>query len=141
MRDGIRIFLVAMLLFCRPLSLLAAAEEDPFADLSGVQDPFLSKLPPPEIIETDVEQPGKMGNNNNMPNGPQTRNPTVIKDVVLPKFKLQGLVWDSEHPESIVEGKVLGIGDKVQGAEIRTIGKEGLGLLYEGKQFQVKMDE
>ncbi|MFC1630940.1 hypothetical protein ACFL1I_03600 [Candidatus Omnitrophota bacterium] len=52
-----------------------------------------------------------------------------------PGVTVQGLVWDSPHPQAIVNDTVVTKGAMVAGAEILLITKQGVHVLYEGQQY------
>jgi len=56
----------------------------------------------------------------------------------LPQFKIQGFIWGSSLPQAIIDGKVYGVGDVVDGAQIIQINKEGITFLYQGNTYIVR---
>ena len=62
--------------------------------------------------------------------------PTIGYD--LPQLKVQGMVWGTEMPQAIINNTVVKIGEFVQGAEVIDIRREGIYVLYEGKQYIVR---
>jgi hypothetical protein len=57
--------------------------------------------------------------------------------VKLPDLKIQGLVWGAEHSQAIVNGKVFKIGDTVENARIIDINRDGIDIVFEGRQFNI----
>jgi len=55
----------------------------------------------------------------------------------LPPLEIKGLVWGTEVPQAIINGKVLKIGDTINEVKIVTIDKTGVGVLFEGKPAKV----
>lgn len=49
-----------------------------------------------------------------------------------PNVIVQGMVWDSEKPQAIINNKVLRVGDSIDGAEVTDIKKEGVSLKHGG---------
>ena len=47
-------------------------------------------------------------------------------NVDLKNFSVSGIVWGGRFPQAIINGKVLGIGDKIDGIEILGIDKSGV---------------
>ncbi|MCM8779379.1 MAG: general secretion pathway protein GspB [Candidatus Omnitrophica bacterium] len=74
------------------------------------RDPFLSALPQEKPVEK-------------------------IEKVNPPDLKLQGIVWGSDKPRAIINGIVLGKGDKIGEAEIVEIRKEGVEFIYKEHFF------
>ena len=81
----------------------------------GLRDPF-SSLIPEEVIEIEEI-------------------PISELRVFLPEFNIEGLVWGTPHPQAIIEGKVVKIGDTIEGAKIISISKSGIEIIYEGRIF------
>jgi len=62
----------------------------------------------------------------------------VEPEVKLPdKFDIKGLVWDTDVPQAIINGRVRKVGDNMGEVKIVTIDKTGVGVLYEGKPFRL----
>ena len=59
------------------------------------------------------------------------------KQIVLPTFSVSGIVWGTT-PRAIIDSKVYKVTDVIKGAKILNITKEGILMLYEGKEFWVK---
>ena len=55
----------------------------------------------------------------------------------LPDFSVQGVIWGGSLPQAIINEQVVKIGDTIQGAKVTSIGKEGVGLLFEGRQYNL----
>jgi len=52
----------------------------------------------------------------------------------LDKFKVQGLIWGGKFPQAIINNKVLGVGDSIEGVEIVNIDKKGITLDFAGRK-------
>ncbi len=50
-------------------------------------------------------------------------------------FALEGLIWESDHPQAIINGKILEVGGGVQGAEVLDIDENGVKMRYKGQEF------
>lgn len=61
-----------------------------------------------------------------------------VSEASLPDFTIQGIIWGGRVPQAIINNKVMGVGDTVQGARIIDIGKEGITVLYGGRSFTLK---
>lgn len=57
------------------------------------------------------------------------------KQFISDDFRISGIVWGTPKPLAIINGKVVGIGDKILGAEVRKIDKNGVLLEYEGNLY------
>ncbi len=125
-------------------------------DIAALRNPFISPIPKPKIIEPVVapitnkpdNTPGGSGGlnpvSNPKPSPSGTVSPMNEPKPVLPKMNVQGLVWRTEKPLTIIDGSVLGINDpikSVKGAKVSSITKDSVGVLYMGETFHVKMDD
>lgn len=59
----------------------------------------------------------------------------VIKP--LPTLTVQGIIWGSSIPQAIINNKVVKVGDTIEEVRVIKIDKEGLTLLYEGRQYNL----
>ncbi|MBN2096862.1 MAG: hypothetical protein JW714_00120 [Candidatus Omnitrophica bacterium] len=50
-------------------------------------------------------------------------------------LKVQGMIWGAKMPQAIINDTVVRVGEIVGGAEILEIRKEGIYVLYQGKQY------
>ena len=55
----------------------------------------------------------------------------------LSKLTVQGIIWGVKIPQAIINGMILTIGDKIEGAEILSIEKKGITLSYGGGIFDL----
>jgi len=55
----------------------------------------------------------------------------------LEKFKVQGVIWGGKFPQAIINNKVLGVGDSIDGVEIVNIEKKGITLNLAGRAFNL----
>lgn len=62
--------------------------------------------------------------------------PTV--EYGLSHLNVQGMVWGSKMPQAIINNQIVRIGEIIDGAEILEIRREGVYVLYEGKQYIVR---
>ena len=59
------------------------------------------------------------------------------KDIPLPKLNIEGLVWNSDMPQAIINDKVVRIGDTIEGVEVVKIEKKGVTIKYSGAEVLV----
>jgi hypothetical protein len=52
--------------------------------------------------------------------------PLTPADVPLPPLDIQGLIWNSQMPQAIINGRVVKEGDIIEGVKIVTIDKTGV---------------
>ncbi|MFH0731409.1 MAG: hypothetical protein V2A72_00615 [Candidatus Omnitrophota bacterium] len=55
-----------------------------------------------------------------------------------PKISISGLVWNSDRPQVIANGKVFSVGDQIEGAKLLSVDKNGITVEYKGIEFFVK---
>ena len=85
---------------------------------SSLRDPFQSV-----INETVAVQPLQ---NQNQP-------------AAAPRWSLDGVVWDSDRPQAIVDGRIVEVGSKIGDAQVIAIDKQGVQLRSAGKGFYLRM--
>ncbi len=101
--------------------------------------PFLSKLPPPPVevkkvepdevlIEEVVVPPKKVE-----PPPPPPKPP-------LPELILSGTILSKDNPRAIVNGKVLGIGDTIEGVKIMGVMRGEIDAFFEGEHFLIRLN-
>jgi hypothetical protein len=64
--------------------------------------------------------------------------PVVDSQSPLPDFVIQGIVWNTEMPQAILNGQVIRIGDTIEGVKVLQIEKEGITILYRGEKLLIK---
>ncbi|HOW36247.1 MAG TPA: hypothetical protein PL155_07525 [Candidatus Omnitrophota bacterium] len=96
------------------------------------KDPFSSPLPKKKIIPKKVEE--------RIPVKPVAEIVKVEREIIPPSLSIQGLIWNTDRPQAIINESVVGIGDTIEGAKIVSIQKTGVSIAYEGKTFQIKKD-
>ena len=50
-------------------------------------------------------------------------------------FRLEGLIWRSDRPQAIVNGKIVEPGARIGAAEVLEIGEKGVKMRQNGKEF------
>jgi len=134
------IFLIVFLL-TGPSALKAAQapgdDQDFTAQLEGVKSPFedgLPKpvpivLPPVQAVQPQAQQPVV------------APPPPVVVPVKLPDMHLQGVIVGDDVHDAIIDDDVVHLNGFVKEAQVITIDKQGVGLLYKDKKFFLKIDE
>ena len=59
----------------------------------------------------------------------------------ISSLKLQGLLWGNARPQAIINRRILSVGDTIEQAEILAVSKEGVTVLYNGREVQLKLPE
>jgi len=85
---------------------------------SDTRDPFVCSLPekPKEILVQEISS------------RPEAENR-------LPEMNIQGIVWQSDNPQAIIDGQVVKVGDTIKEAKVIKIAKEGVSFVYQEKLF------
>lgn len=69
-------------------------------------------------------------------------NKVLEENILLPEMQFQGMIWRSSRPQAIINNKVYDIKDVITAAEekieVKDIGKDGIHLMYKGKEFIVR---
>ena len=50
-------------------------------------------------------------------------------------FALEGLIWESDRPQAIINGKIVEPGGNIEGAEVLDIDEKGVKMRYKGQEF------
>lgn len=72
---------------------------------------------------------------------PTAEQPIVIKEEKffnVSQYALEGVVWGAYEARAIINGKIYAIGDIIGEAEIIKIGKEGVTVALEQKEYVIK---
>jgi len=59
-------------------------------------------------------------------------------EIPLPKFTIEGIVWNSDMPQAIVDGRVVRIGDVIENVEIVNIEKRGITVSYNDENVLIE---
>jgi len=70
----------------------------------------------------------------------QFKTPTITTATAT-SFKLQGIVFEGPKLKAIINEKVVGIGDVVDGAKVISISKNGVKLLVDSEEVTIKIEE
>ncbi|MEI8349499.1 MAG: hypothetical protein WCI77_05055 [Candidatus Omnitrophota bacterium] len=63
---------------------------------------------------------------------------TVVTNV---PYSLQGIIYDSQHPLAIINGKQLGIGQSIEDATVIDITQKGVELAVKGNKIYISLEE
>lgn len=55
------------------------------------------------------------------------------KPKTLPALTVQGLIWNSDMPQAIINDQVVKLGDEISGAKIVKIAKDGITIQFQGE--------
>ncbi|OGX07828.1 MAG: hypothetical protein A2Z88_08675 [Omnitrophica WOR_2 bacterium GWA2_47_8] len=123
------------------LSKPGIAADDLF-NLPPVRDPFLPQLPQkPKIVEpppvpaaTNTPPPPKTPAIM-VPTSPLIKPPPA--EIKPPPLNITGLIWNSDQPQAIINGKVIRVGDEVDNVRVTDIQKNKITISHGGKDFTI----
>ncbi len=59
-------------------------------------------------------------------------------EIPLPKLTIEGIIWNSDMPQAIVDGRVVRIGDVIKNVEIVNIEKRGITVNFNGEKVLIE---
>jgi hypothetical protein len=137
-----RISLILLLGLILCPHIILAAENTTYrpersVDINNVPNPFISKIPKEAVV---VPTPAK----SESPAAPSFYNPALPVPPVPPPvarsaeepeapINVQGVIWESEKPQAIINDQIVGIGDQVGKAKVTSIAKSQVVLSYPNK--------
>ncbi len=100
-----------------------------------LKNPFQSALPVPEAPVEEIKTPP-------VKTEPMPLLPPPVSDkggepipIPKPNFRVQGIVWDTDIPQAIVNNEVLSIGDKLSGWTVIEINTQGVKMGIDTKNI------
>lgn len=60
-----------------------------------------------------------------------------VQEALPPALTVTGLIWGGSLPQAIINDKVVKIGDIIEGAKVTGITKEGVSILFQGRQYNL----
>lgn len=116
-------------------------------EMLSARNPFTPQVPQEEVHAQRVEPIGPVGVNEPvvLTPPPAVQEPSVSmprqEDIALqprileplPGINIAGVVWNTDRPQAIVNGQIVGIGDTVSGVKILDIRKMGITVLFHGR--------
>ena len=117
------------------------------SEMLSARDPFTPQVPQEEVRAQRVEPIRPVGVNEPvvLPPLPAVQEPSVSmprqEDITwpprilepLPGIHIAGVVWDTDRPQAIIDGQIVGIGDTVSGVKITDIQKTGVTVLFQDR--------
>ena len=106
------------------------------------EDPLIDKLPKPKTIEEiSYKKTEKDPLKNIFAQFLEKLRRRVpekeIEKLPIPDLNIEGLIWNSDMPQAIVNGSVVKIGDHIEGVRIVEIDKKGITIDYEGQKVLI----
>ncbi len=152
-RRTLLLTLVAMISTALPV---CAQEDDSIlsklkSGLTSINNPFLPQLPKKK--EPKIEEPIKQDDsveNYSMPTvfeEPITEIPEEVAPIIevpivelrpVPPVAISGVIWNSERPQAIINGRIIGIGESIFEIQIQDIQKNEITGLFDGRTVILK---
>ena len=112
-------------------------EQELNSDLDGVKNPFDDGIPKP-VVQEPVQNTDTQPVETPKPK-PVIYVPPVIS---LPELEIQGVIVGEGIHEAIIDDEVVPLDGTIKGKGVKlvTVTKQGIGLLYKGKKFFLKVD-
>ncbi len=101
--------------------------------------PFLSKLPPPPVEIKEVA-PEEVLIEEVVPLPKKVEPPPPPPKPPLPELILSGTILSKDNPRAIVNGKVLAIGDTIEGVKIMGVMRGEIDAFFEGEHFLIRLN-
>ena len=111
--------------------------EDFNSELDGTKNPFDDGIPKPVVMvkpEVKHEKPKPVVI---VKPKPKRIAPPVI---LLPAIKVQGVIVGESIHQAIIDDQVVPQGGTIHGVQVFSVTKQGVGLLFKGKKFFLKVD-
>lgn len=133
--------------------IYAQSENDVFKDLDTLRNPFIpyiakKKKEPPVVVKPPVPvkpvavvKPPVKVVTPPPPPPPKPRVEAVVDTSFLKEIKISGLVWNTDTPQAIINGKVVKVGDEIKGSKITSIRKDGVELTFKGLKYFLSIIE
>ncbi|MFA5060227.1 MAG: hypothetical protein WC676_06320 [Candidatus Omnitrophota bacterium] len=102
-------------------------------DAQAFLNPFVPALPKPAVVEpVAVDSPIAIVE-------PQEQ--FIAQPMMeLPNLLINGLIWNTNRPQAIVNNKIVGLGDTVDGVEIVAIDRSGIEIVFQQRHYEVGPD-
>jgi len=139
----IKLFFLMVFLLMGSCSLYAdenlSGDQDFLQRLNIIKNPFEDGIPKPIPV---VQRPGIVDHKVFIPpmkiKPPQ---PKVAKPVIIPPtLSLQGVIVGEDMHEAIINDTIVPLGGSIEGAKVYSVSQKGVGLVYKGKKFFLKVE-
>lgn len=64
---------------------------------------------------------------------------TPLPPAELPNLNLAGVIWDESRPIAVINGRMVAVGDTIEGADIIGIDLDGVQMRYGRSEFTIKV--
>ncbi len=114
---------------------LALASRDPFQLPNGLQE-IIQQRHEREEAERQLRVKQEREEREQQARTGQEASAAAVQP---PSLQLQGILLGSTRPQVIINRQILSVGDKIEGATVTSVTKEGALVSFEGKEFQLKL--
>ena len=59
-------------------------------------------------------------------------------DHLMESMQISGIIWNSAEPKAVIDGKIVGVGTDVSGAQVIGIESGGVRMRYKGQEFLLR---
>lgn len=104
------------------------------------KDPFDSALPPKEEMATSpnttqastnlIQPPITETKPNDTTQLPSPQDTVENSDIPFPPLSITGIVWNTDRPQAIINGKIVELGDKIDEVQIVSIDQYSIVVLF-----------
>lgn len=103
--------------------------------LNSIKSPFEPRTPKEKIVAIKPKpKPKPKPKIKYTPKQPEI----AVPEIPLPTFQVNGLVWDTERPQAILDSQVINVGDTLKGCTVINIDKNGILLNFQDRTFTVQ---
>lgn len=106
---------------------------------STLKNPFIPQLPKPKTEPAKTAE-GTKPQNSEQPK-PKIELPLPKEkpvEIPKPQFQINGLVWDTDQPQAIVDNIVVDVGDYIGQWKVTDISKKGVTFKYQTVEYLIE---
>lgn len=92
--------------------------------------------PTPKPLNNQKTNVNNTHSTNNTSNYVENLN-TPPEPIIPPELTVQGIIWQTDRPQAIINNNVVDIGDSILGTKIITINKNSIQFKYENEMFTI----
>ena len=127
-----KIFVLAAIILFLGVSIFGAVSAQDAPQGAPAQE----EIKRPQVVyrAQDLRDPFK-GQGGSQQGTEPTEKPVEKKP--LPALTVQGIIWGGNLPQAIINNKVLKVGDTIEGVRVKSIGKDGITVLFEDSEYSL----
>lgn len=115
-----------------------------FSEEFAVRNPFTPQLPIKTVEQPPMAKVNNKVNTINKINQPSRRQETTdnrtSRDVrtQAPTWSITGVIWNSDRPQAIINGRVVDVGDEINDMQIVAIRNDGIDIEFGNEKMTIK---